>query len=165
MNFIFTAILIFTLPTFASISISKEYSFSPSMLTAAENFLQKAAARAPEVPKFPVFNSLDQTNGVSMWCPPLMPKTDGTGCFMNFTVQSEAFSLIIKKRVSLTFSSQQVIDQLKTLDPNATEDHQQFGSLFETKDTFGSHYYCQPEGDVPNKQWHCYLFVSESFEK
>lgn len=142
--------------------LSKEYSFPPTLLATVEGHLQKAAARDPEKQEYPIFYSIDQAIGVSLWCPPHMPKADGTGCTMNFSIKSDALSITIKKGLALGFNSQQVINQLKAMDPNITQEHQHFGSPFEKADTFGSHYYCQPEEAESNKSWQCYLFVSEA---
>jgi len=150
-------------PALGSVTLSKEYLFPPTMLATIENNIRKAGARDPEMQEYPIFYPIDQTNGISLWCPPHMPKADGTGCSMNFSIKSDALSITIKKGLALVFNSQQVLDQLKTTDPNATQDHQHFGSPFEKADTFGSHYYCQPEGTESNKSWQCYLFVNESF--
>jgi len=133
------------------------------MLATVESSIQKAAIRDPEMQEYPIFYSIDQANGISLWCPPHMPKGDGTGCSMSFSIKSDTLSITLKKGLALSFSSRQVFDQLKATDPNTTQDHQHFGSLFEKADTFGSHYYCQSEGAESNKSWQCYLFVSETF--
>lgn len=103
------------------------------MLATVENNIQKAAARDPEMQEYPIFYSIDQANGISLWCPPHMPKVDGTGCSMNFSIQSDALSITVKKGLALSFNSQQVLDQLKATDPNKTQDHQHFGSPFKNR--------------------------------
>ncbi len=155
--------LLAAFPAFGSVTLSKEYSFPPSMWATVESDIQEAATRAPEMQEYPSFYSIDKANGISIWCPPHMPKADGTGCSMNFSIKSDSISLTIKKGLALNFNSQQVSNQLRATDPNTTKDHQHFGSPFEKVDTFGSHYYCQPEGTEPNKSWQCHLFVSETF--
>jgi hypothetical protein len=156
-------LLLAAFPALGSVTLSKEYPFPPSMVATVEGNIQKAAAREPEMQEYPIFYSIDQANGISLWCPPYMPKADGTGCSMNFSVKLDAVSITIKKGLALSFSSRRVVDQLKATDPNTTQDHQHFGSPFEKVDTFGSHYYCQPEGNESNKSWQCYLFVNETF--
>ena len=156
-------LLLAAFPALGSVILSKEYLFPPSMLATVESSIQKAAIRDPEMQEYPIFYSIDQANGISLWCPPHMPKGDGTGCSMSFSIKSDTLSITLKKGLALSFSSRQVFDQLKATDPNTTQDHQHFGSLFEKADTFGSHYYCQSEGAESNKSWQCYLFVSETF--
>ncbi len=160
-------LLIFTFllsafPAFGLVTISKEYPFSPSKLATVESEIQKAATRDLEMQEYPVFISIDRANGISLGCPPHMPKTDRTGCSLYFSIKLDSLSLIIKKGLSLSFGSQQVVDQLKAIDPNATQDHQHFGSPFEKADSFASHYYCQPEILERNKVWQCYLVITES---
>jgi hypothetical protein len=153
--------LLLAFPAFSLVTISKEYPFPPSKLATVGSEIKKAADREPEMQEYPVFISIDRANGISLGCPPHMPKADRTGCSLYFSIKSDSLSLIIKKGLSLSFGSQQVSDQLKTIDPNATQDHQHFGSPFTETDTFSSHYYCQPEGLERNRAWHCYLVVTE----
>ncbi len=157
-------LILFAFPALASVTISKEYLFTPTLWEKVETGLKQAAARDPEMQKYPIFFSIESAEGIALWCPPHSPKiTDGTGCFLNFLINTNSFSLTIKKGLALTFSSQQISDQIKAHDPNTTEDHLHFGSPFVSTKTFGSHYYCQPEGGNLNKKWQCYLFISESF--
>lgn len=155
--------LIAAFPALGSVMLSKEYSFPPTLLATVESKVQEAVSRAPDMQEHPIFYSIDNANGISLWCPPHMPKADGTGCFMNFLIESESLAIVIKKGWVLSFNSQQIIDHLKATDPNAAQEHQHFGSPFSKADTFGSHYYCKPEGTDLNKSWQCYLFVNESF--
>ncbi|MGZ3733172.1 MAG: hypothetical protein ACXU9U_05490 [Parachlamydiaceae bacterium] len=150
-------------PAFGSVTLSRDYLFPPTMLALVESKIQKAAARDPEMQAYPIFYSIDQTNGISLWCPPHAPKADGTGCSMNFLIKLDSISMTIKKGLALSFNAQQVLEHLKAIDPNSTQDHQFFGSPFEKADTYGSHYYCRPETVESIKSWQCYLFVSETF--
>jgi hypothetical protein len=147
---------------FGLVTISKEYPFPPSKLATVETEIQNAATRDSEMQEYPVFISIDRINGISLGCPPHLPKTDRTGCSLYFSIKLDSLSLIIKKGLSLSFSSHQVVEQLKAIDPNATQDHQHFGSPFAKVDSFASHYYCQPEILERNKAWQCYLVVTES---
>ncbi|MBK9040062.1 MAG: hypothetical protein IPL83_13015 [Bdellovibrionales bacterium] len=155
-------VLLSTFPAFSLVTISKEYLFPPNKLATVESEIQKAATRDSEMQEYPVFISIDRENGISLGCPPHMPKTDTTGCSLYFSLKFDSLSLIIKKGLSLSFKSQQVVDQLKAIDPESTQDHQHFGSPFEKADSFSSHYYCQVENLEREKAWQCYLFITES---
>lgn len=150
--------------TFGSLIVSKEYPFPPEMLAKIEGALQQAAARIPEMQEYPIFYSLDQAKGISLWCPPHMPEKDGSGCSMNFSMKSNEVTLTMTKGLSLRFHFQDVLDQLKKIDPNSAQEHLHFGSIFMKKDTSGSHYYCRPQGHEVALSWQCYLFVSETYE-
>lgn len=156
-------LLLAAFPAFGSVTLSREYLFPTTMLAILESKIQNAAARDSEMQEYPIFFSIDPVNGISLWCPPHMPKADGTGCSMNFSIKMEFISMTIRKGLTLSFNAQQVVDHIKAIDPNTAQDHQHFGSPFEKTDTFGSHYYCRPEGVELNKTWQCYLFVSETF--
>lgn len=156
-------ILSFAPPTMADVSISKEYPFAPKLVNDIEQYLIQAAARDAEMQNYPVAFTIDKQNGIVLWCPPQMPNKDDKGCSLNFIIKTDTFSLTIKKSLVPAFTSQQVNDQLSKLNPNTTTDHQHFGSPFEAKDTFGSHYFCQPEGAEGVKAWQCYLHVQEAF--
>lgn len=149
---------------FGSLTVSKEYSFPPEMLAKIEGALQQAATRAPEMQEYPIFYFLDQANGISLLCPPHMPDKDGSGCSMNFSMKSDNISMTMTKGLTLSFHFQDVVTQLKKIDPNTAQEHQQFGSIFMKTDTSGSLYYCRPQGYEGTQSWQCYLFVSETFE-
>ena len=160
---ILSVVLLGCTTSFASVSVSKEYPFLPKLVSDLEKDLAKAASRNPELQEYPIAYTIGDANGIVLWCPPHQPVSDGTGCSLNFLIKMDSVTLNIKKGVAMSFTAQQVNDQLSKLDPNTTQDHQQFGSPFEKKDTFGSHYYCQPEGNEKAKTWQCYLYVQESF--
>ncbi len=144
----------------AEVILSKEYAFPPTLLHLLEEDFQQASAR--EMKDYSAAFVIDQKNSIVLWCPPQMPDVNGRGCSLNFVVKSESLKVTMKKGLVLSFTSSSVEEALKKIDPNLTQEHQHFGSLFEAKDTFGSHYYCQPEGDEGKKRWGCYLFVSEA---
>ncbi len=152
-----------TATSFASVSLSKEYPFPPRLVNDLEKNLANATSRSAELQEYPMAYTIDKANGIVLWCPPHQPLADGTGCSLNFLLKMDTVTLNIKKGVAMSFTSQKVNDQLSKIDPNTTQDHQHFGSPFEKKDTFGSHYYCQPEGTEKAKTWQCYLCVQESF--
>lgn len=160
------ACIFMTLPTiiFAKVNISKEYSFSPELLQTLESKIQLAFIRDTKLQDFPSFNPIDSKNGISLWCPPHQPTKDGTGCTLKFFLKmQDGVNLTISKDIFVNDKSKDIMKKLSELNPNTTQEHQHFGSLFGSQDTSGSHYFCQPDGTDGSKVWNCFLFVSESF--
>ncbi|MCB0415889.1 MAG: hypothetical protein KDD50_16245 [Bdellovibrionales bacterium] len=155
-------ILIQSTLSFAEVTISKEYSFTPSMIETLDRLLTDASQRPAEAQEYPAFFSIDSTRKISLWCPPHQPDNNGDGCSMTFRLSGpDGASFTIKKSLSLRNTLKEIHDRLATIDPNSTEDHQHFGNLFGENDLSGSHYFCKPEGDSHSKNWGCYLYVSE----
>lgn len=152
-----------SVPSFARISLSKEYSAPIAILKELETKLQKAQDRDAESKQYMAYYMIDGLKGVSMGCGPNLPDKDGKGCLLNFSLGSTSgASLSLSKKLQVKGKASEVEAALAKISPNSTQDHQHFGSLFEPADTFGSHYFCQPEGEDGKKSWGCYLFVNES---
>ncbi len=164
---IFSAFFCFatcSLPTVsADVHISKEYPFPPSLIAELERSLQTAKDRGAELQEFPTAIPLQREEHVVLWCPAHTPDSRMQGCSLHFTLPSQGFHLSLSKNLALPFTSQQITQRLSALNPNTVTDHQQFGSPFSPEQSFGSHYFCQPEGEAGSKTWQCYLYVHERF--
>jgi hypothetical protein len=148
---------------FGKVIMSREFAWPPERLRKLESSLQQAFERDEEMQKYLAYYKIDEANNVSLGCGPQLPDKDGKGCVLNFVVAIDKNSSIgMSKKLLVKGKAQLVEDTLKKVDPNTTEEHQHFGSIFEIPDTYGSHYFCQPEGDAGKKKWGCYLYVSES---
>ena len=149
----------------AKISISKEFVFQVASVVALEAKIQKAFEREAELQEYPAFYEVDKNSGISLWCPPHQPSADGKGCSLSILLKlPEGTSIVISKKLMMAGKAKEIQDKLALIDPNTTQDHQHFGSFFEPQDTFGSHFYCEPDGVVGAKTWKCSLFVNESFK-
>ena len=159
-------LLAFAMPFVANakVTISKEYTFPVASVVSLETKVQKAFEREPELQEYPAFYEIDSANGIALWCPPHQPDKNGSGCSLSFQLKMpEGTTLSISKKLLLKVKAKVIQEKLAAVDPNNTQDHQHFGSFFEPQDTFGSHYYCEPDGTAGAKIWKCSLFVSESF--
>lgn len=152
-------------PTFAygKLSISKEYLFSPSAIINLENKVKLAFERAAELKEYPVYYSIDSANNISLFCPPHQPDKDGNGCSLSFNLKlPDSASIIIRKKLVVIGKSKEIQNKLSSIDPNTTQEHQQFGSIFDQQDKSASHYFCEPDGQDGSRAWKCLLYVSES---
>jgi hypothetical protein len=85
MKTIFASLVVaISIPALGSVSISREYAFSRQLLSSVEQHLAKAAARDSEMQEFSLAITVNEANRIMLWCPPHMPKVDGTGCSLSF---------------------------------------------------------------------------------
>lgn len=154
--------LTYPILSMSKVTISKQYLFSPQMLENLENLVQSALNRNEEMQNYLFAQVVDSNNHITLYCPPHQPLNNGSGCFLNFSLKfSEGGSLIIRKALGPFGKAQEVKDKLASLNPNSSEDHLQFGTIFDPIDSDASKYYCEPSGQTENKIWSCFLHVSE----
>lgn len=160
---IFLAIIVFSNLALAKVNISNQYYCPLDTLKLVETNVQKAFERDEEMQKYMAYYVIDNANSITLGCGPHLPDKDGKGCLLNFSIKLGAeTSINLAKKALIKGKPKEIEDGLKKVDPNTTQDHQHFGSIFEPQDTYGSHYYCQPEGTEGKKTWGCYLYVHES---
>jgi len=156
----------FSFSLFGDVFFSIEYNTSIATLEKIQSALKKASERSDKMQSYPAFYSL--TDHVSLICKPNMPDASKAGCNLSFSSKENK-----KEEVSISFQKRlkgndldENINKIKKLtenrDPNMTEDHLHIGNPFIKDSDDASHFFCQPEGNKPNRKWVCYLFIAEA---
>lgn len=151
----FLVLSFFSFQVSAKTIIQKEVSLSPVELKELESKIDGAESRPFK--EYPTVYTFQWSDDLNVWCPANMP-VNGIGCSLNIKVDT---SISMIKGLSVIGKSAEVEQKLAGLDPNDTEEHLNFGSLFVPSDSYGSHYFCQPSGESPNKKWECFLYLHE----
>lgn len=140
----------------AKVIVKKEFPLSPSQIQEVEKKIVAAENRPYK--EYPTAYTFDWSKELVVWCPANMP-TEGKGCSLSIKINE---STSMQKELIIVGKSQEIEKGLSGADPNKTQDHIHFGSIFSAKDSFGSHYYCQPEGELTKKAWSCFLYTHEA---
>lgn len=154
---------------FADVFVGIEHSVSPSVLKAIASAIERAGARPDDQQEFPLYLSIQDR--LMLNCPAHKPDAAGNGCFLfvlpTNPVDRGEVSVSLRKPIFkslLDRTAAEASDKIASVDPNATEDHLQFGNPLYTIPSGvidGTHYYCAPEGHVGKREWKCFLSVSE----
>lgn len=157
MRFLWISLLLVSNFALGSTVWTKSLQWDYTVLESVESALRKAADRSFK--DYPVVLMVKGTD-VAVSCDANQPQSDLSGCHLVGSIsEGKDFSLSYLKPLSAKILSVSVKEKLAKTDPNTTDEHLHFGSIFAEKD--GSHYFCQPEGETGEKKWVCYHLLRE----
>ena len=140
----------------SSVSVSKQYSFSPEQIADLELKIQTLGKRSPEAMEYPTFVTVDSQQSITLYCPKNLPDSQGIGCNLIFLIKlPDQVFIKIQKPLALTATYSEVAQTLSKANPN---DHIHFGNILNKNDASSTHYFCSF-----TNAWGCFLYISEEF--
>ncbi len=164
--FSFLFFIITTNQAFAKVSIYKDYEITINELELIQRKIKIASERPVPMKEYPIFFTISDTKNIFLLCPAKLPTVDQLGCKLNFKYDDhEGKGISITKDITLGNIISEIEIRTAELDPNNTEEHLHFGTIFGKRDKSTSHLYCEPKGELGKKKWVCTLSVQEYLSK